>query len=140
LAVSFVPRRQLAEIGAQIGDYQFVSILQYFLNGVGQITFGPLHIVAPREDDADSGPIVKVCEKFEGRMEMKMETYLPDGPMPGNIRNFQSITLRFANNILTFLSKIRTKNKKIFAQAIPVTSRVTDLNWWLWRNQMTIRN
>jgi hypothetical protein len=90
----FVPRRQLAKIGAQIGNYQFASILQYFLHGVGQITFGPLHLAAPNEIDEENGPIV-ILRKIFGEQWGPMETYLPDWPMPGNIRDFQSITLRF---------------------------------------------
>jgi hypothetical protein len=102
----FVPRRQLAEIVSQSDDYDFASILQYFLNRVGQIAFGNLLVSV---NDENSMPIVGVLKEFGE----SIETYLPDGPMPGNIRDFQSITLRFILLIISVAKKMLRKRKTI---------------------------
>jgi hypothetical protein len=97
----FVPRRQLVEIVKQLGDRQFASILQFFLTRVGQITLEHLRIVAPRENDPNGiGPIVEVRKEmlyFEAqRFPSDLETNLPEGPMPTNVKDFKLIDLRFA--------------------------------------------
>jgi hypothetical protein len=93
-----VPRHQLVEIFKQLDDRQFISILQFFLTKVGQITFNHLRIVAPRENDPNGiGPIVEV-RKFwhDRRPPIVLETNLPEGPMPTNVKDFKLIKLRFA--------------------------------------------
>jgi hypothetical protein len=87
----FVPRRQLAKLLLQIGNYHFSTILQYVLNEVGQIPLGQLHIQPPRENFAFSGPIVEVHKKGWAILR----TAVPDVPMPKNVTNFKSIKLRF---------------------------------------------
>jgi hypothetical protein len=91
----FVPRHQLVEIVKQLGDRQFAKILQFFLTEVGQITLGHLRIVAPRENA--SGPIVEVRkEMLPFHLPAALETNLPEGPMPTNVKDFNLIQLRFA--------------------------------------------
>jgi hypothetical protein len=100
----FVPRLQLVEIVKQLNDHQFAKILQFFLTEVGQITLDNLRIVAPRENDPNGGgPIVEVRKKvppFRAQLVVlppsDLETNLPEGPMPTNIKNFKRIELRFA--------------------------------------------
>jgi hypothetical protein len=98
----FVPRHQLVEIIRQLNDRQFAKILQFFLTEVGQITLGHLRIVAPRENDPNGGgPIVEVrksyCpDEWVDLPESDLETNLPEGPMPANVKDFKLIQLRFA--------------------------------------------
>jgi hypothetical protein len=98
--LTFVPRHQLVEIVKQLGDRQFARILQFFLTQVGQITLGHLRIVAPRENDPNGGgPIVEVRKPFLSECEWALsdlETKVPGGPMPNNVRDFKLIELRFA--------------------------------------------
>jgi hypothetical protein len=93
----FVRRHQLVELVKQLGDRQFAKNLQFFLTQVGQITLGHLRIVAPREND-DGGPIVEVRKPFLSECEWAsdLETKVPGGPMPNNVRDFKLIELRFA--------------------------------------------
>jgi hypothetical protein len=97
----FVPRPQLVEIVKQLGDGQFAKILQFFLTKEGQITLGHLRILAPRENDTNcDGPIVEVHKErppFHPDMwpPSDLETNLPEGPMPNNVKDFKLIELRF---------------------------------------------
>jgi hypothetical protein len=91
-----VPRQQLVQLVKQLADRQFVSALQFFLTEVGQIKLGHLTILAPRENDATSGPIVKVRCKSPS---CDLETTLAEGPMPNNVKDFKIIELRFAVHI-----------------------------------------
>jgi hypothetical protein len=97
----FVPRSHLIEIVKQLGDRQFASILQFFLTKEGQITLGYLRIAAPRENDPNGGgPIVEVRKEMPEFHRMRspsdLETNLPEGPMPRNVKDFKLIELRFA--------------------------------------------
>jgi hypothetical protein len=93
--LQFVPRRQLAKLLLQINNCQFINILHYVLYEVGQITLCELRILAPKENNfAIVGPIVDVL-----RVGWQiLQTKLPEEPIPTNIRNFESITLRFFLN------------------------------------------
>jgi hypothetical protein len=99
-----VPRQQLVEIVKQLGDRQFASILQFFLTKEGQITLDHLRIVTPRENDQNGcGPIVEVRKKmqkflfeFHPLPPSNLDTALPEGPMPTNVKDFKLIDLRFA--------------------------------------------
>jgi hypothetical protein len=113
----FVPRHQLVEIIKQLGDRQFASILQFFLTEVGQITLGHLRIVAPREDDPNGGgPIVEVRKSYwsewRPRPQSHLETNLPEGPMPTNVKAFNLIELRFAIYKLIFNIKKNVRTLK----------------------------
>jgi hypothetical protein len=94
----FVPRSQLVALLFQLDDRQFASILQYCLNEDGHITLGHLRIVTPRQN----GPIVELCKITRGYLTPVLETPMPDEPIPKNVHNFKSLTLRFLNiNIIT---------------------------------------
>jgi hypothetical protein len=101
----FVPRPQLVEIVKQLGDRQFAKILQFFLTEVGQITLDHLRIVAPRENDPNGygGPIVEVRKPFP---PIDLETNLPEGPMPANVKDFKLIELRFAVSLYLKLKEL----------------------------------
>jgi hypothetical protein len=88
----FVPRRQLVALLFQLGDDQFASILQYCLNEDGHITLGHLRIRASKQN----GPIVELCKMIRWNyLAHVLETNLPDEPIPKNVLNFNSLTLRF---------------------------------------------
>jgi hypothetical protein len=96
-----VPRRQLVQLLFQLDDRQFAKILQFFLTEVGQITLGHLRIVALREHAPNGGgPIVKVQKP-----QSYLETNLPEGPMPNNVKDFKLIQLRFAIAICKLIFK-----------------------------------
>jgi hypothetical protein len=107
----FVPRRQLVEIVKQLNDRQFASILQFFLTKVGQITLGHLRIMVPgpwhNDPSGCGGPIVEVRTqmppwRFQWDVPpppSDLETKLPEGPMPNNVKDFKLIELRFAISI-----------------------------------------
>jgi hypothetical protein len=83
-----VPRSQLGNVVSQIGDYQFADIIQSFLHDpVKEITLGNMRIIAPRPYVTTDLPMVKV-----GR---NAATNMADWPMPGNIKNFKQINLKF---------------------------------------------
>jgi hypothetical protein len=83
-----VPRSQLGNAASQIGDRQFTRIIQSFLHDeVRKITLRKMEIIAPRPDVSTDQPMVKV-----GR---NSATNMPDWPMPGNIKNFKEIVLKF---------------------------------------------
>jgi hypothetical protein len=86
-----VPRRQLVALLFILGDRQFAGILQFCLNEDGHITLGHLRIMPPKENNAIDGPIVELIKM----MSPVLETPMPDEPIPKNVHNFNSITLRF---------------------------------------------
>jgi hypothetical protein len=109
----FVPRHQLVEIVKQLNDRQFAKILQFFLTEVGQIALGHLRIVGPRfgpwqnDPSGYGGPIVEVRKEMLPLQRpdtwdvwppspSDLETNLPEGPIPANVKGFKLIELRFA--------------------------------------------
>jgi hypothetical protein len=99
-----VPRQQLVKLFFQIEDRQLVYNLQFFLTKVGQITFDHLRIVPPKCNYAIEGPIVEVRKEMTAfyfavlhmPTAKDLKTFLPEGPMPHNVKDFKSIHLRFA--------------------------------------------
>jgi hypothetical protein len=83
-----------------IGDRQFVSFVQFFLHKCGEITLGQLHI---RLSEDGNGPMVIVNK--EGR-----ELPLADVSMPQNVKNFESIRIRFVFTINFVLIKVLFRN------------------------------
>jgi hypothetical protein len=68
-----------------IGDRQFVSFVQFFLHKLGEVTLEQLRI---RLSENGNGPIVIVNREDR-------ELPLADVPIPKNIKNFESIIIRF---------------------------------------------
>jgi hypothetical protein len=111
----FVPRRQLVQLLFQLDDRQFAKILQFFLTKEGQITLGHLRIMAPRKNDPKGGgPIVEVRNEMPPfrlpwdvlpPTPIDLETNLPEGPMPTNVKDFKLIELRFA----IYCTSLKTK-------------------------------
>jgi hypothetical protein len=92
-----VPRCQLVKLLPQIDDRHFAEALQYFLQKVGKITLGELSIIPPKRNNPNGRPMV------ENRRVDRFD--LADTPMPGNIKNFCSIYLRFfPKNYMSFAS------------------------------------
>jgi hypothetical protein len=86
--LSFVPRIQLGNLVSQIGDSQFADILQSFLHDeVRKITLGKMSIIAPRSYVSTDQTMVHVWPNEA--------TNIPDWSMPGNIKNFKEIVLKF---------------------------------------------
>jgi hypothetical protein len=85
--LGFVPRNQLGNVVPQIGDYQFTDILQSFLHGFGKIKLGKMEIIAPRPTVSSDRPMVQVMPNEA--------TNMPDSSMPGNIKYFKEIELKF---------------------------------------------
>jgi hypothetical protein len=86
--LAFVPRSQLGNVVSEIGDYQFTRIIQSFLHdNAKKITLGEMRIIAPRPDVSSDQPMVKVGHNAA--------TNMPDWPMPGNIKHFKEIKLKF---------------------------------------------
>jgi hypothetical protein len=84
----FVPRSQLGNLASQIGDHQFAYILQSFLHDeVRKITLGKMRIIAPRPDVPSDQPMVKVGHNAT--------TNIPYSSIPGNIKDFKEIVLKF---------------------------------------------
>jgi hypothetical protein len=53
--------------------------------------------VEPRENDPNGGgPIVEVSKEMLPFLLPALETNLPEGPMPTNVKDFKLIALRFA--------------------------------------------
>jgi hypothetical protein len=95
----FVPRRQLARLLFQLDDRQFVFILQYCLNEVGQTALGHLRVLAPRQ-------IGELCQMLGWHMVARApmpETTMPDKPIPKNVHHFKSLTLRFLDMVIVGL-------------------------------------
>jgi hypothetical protein len=86
--LAFVPRAQLGQIVPQIGDRQFARIIQAYLHEHGEITLGKIVITRPRGSVPSDRPMLR------GR-------HLPDWPMPGNVKNFEEIDLKFLPLFLT---------------------------------------
>jgi hypothetical protein len=80
----FLPRLQLVDLLPQINDRHLAEAVQYFLLKCGKITLGNLRIDAPLYYEVNG----------HGR-RMVQKVLAPDTPMPGNIKNFRLIYLRF---------------------------------------------
>jgi hypothetical protein len=86
--LEFVPRIQLGNIVAEIGDYYFADVIQSFLHDpIREITLGNIRIIAPRPDVPSDQPMVHVWPNAP--------TNMPDWPMPTNIKDFKQIDLKF---------------------------------------------
>jgi hypothetical protein len=86
--LAFVPRSQLGNVVAQIGDRQFAHIIQSFLHDEArEITFGKMEIIPPQQNVSSDQPMVRVW--------LNDATNIPDWPMPGNIKDFKEINLRY---------------------------------------------
>jgi hypothetical protein len=83
--LGLVPRCQLGNAVAQIGDRQFADIIQPFLHERGQIQLGIMSIIPPHFPSDQ--PKVRVWPNEA--------TNMPDLPMPENIKNFKEIELKF---------------------------------------------
>jgi hypothetical protein len=85
--LEFVPRSQLGNVVSEIGDYQFTYIIQSFLHEFAKITLDKMIIIPPQPDVHNGQPMVHVMPNTT--------TNMPDWPMPGNIKNFTEIVLKF---------------------------------------------
>jgi hypothetical protein len=86
-----VPRPQLAELVAQIGDWHFSTIAQYFLHEFTKnITLGKLCIKQSRNGNG------LVVVKMDEEQDPEVELPLADVPMPKNISNFVGLNIRLA--------------------------------------------
>jgi hypothetical protein len=86
--MAFVPRSQLGNVVSEIGDYQFAYIIQSFLHDpVREITLGEMEIIPPRPNVPSDQPMVQVWPNEA--------TNMADWPMPGNIKDFKKIDLKF---------------------------------------------
>jgi hypothetical protein len=97
-----VPRHQLGKIVPQIGDRQFAWIAQSFLHDEvdNKITLGHIEIYPPSEWNNYRTKLFaypKCARSYsEPWYTRSLQLVLPDVEMPANIKNFLSITLRFA--------------------------------------------
>jgi hypothetical protein len=86
----FLPRRKLVQLLPQICDREFAEAIQYFLLKIGKITLSHLAIFPPRQSDGNGRPKMEnICT------EQQVEMAQADTTMPGNIKDFLSIRLRF---------------------------------------------
>jgi hypothetical protein len=94
-----VPRHQLVELVSQIRDRQFTEVIQFYLHKVGEITFGAIQIIPPVVGGAFGRPMVQT-ETEEDPLEQLIfrgpKIDMADGPMPGNVKHFKTLHLRFA--------------------------------------------
>jgi hypothetical protein len=96
--LTFVPRHQLGQVVSKIGDRRFAAIVQPFLHEYGQISLDKIwSIVAPYEEHpSDPGPRVRVChDDLEDGEQLVERVKMADVPMPANIKNFETLGLRF---------------------------------------------
>jgi hypothetical protein len=99
--LAFVPRNQLGNVVSEIGDYEFTRIIQSFLHDeVRKITLGKMEIIPLRPKVPNDQPMVHVMPNTT--------TNMPDWPMPGNIKNFKQITLKFV--LLKIIKKLQNFN------------------------------
>jgi hypothetical protein len=82
-----VPRNQLGNAVSEIGDRQFADIIQPFLHEFGKITLGTMSIIPP-------GTLVPPNDQPMVQFGPNTITNMPDW-MPGNIKDFKEIALRF---------------------------------------------
>jgi hypothetical protein len=103
----FLPRRQLAELVPQIGNWYFASKAQFYLHECGQITLAYL-IIGPSEND-DNHPNHPIVDVVVDPEEDQYFTNLPlaDVPMPTNVKNFQGIRIRFVFFLCYLYTKIK---------------------------------
>jgi hypothetical protein len=98
--LAFVPRRQLGKAAYQVGDRRFARILQLFLHDERrEITLGRMEIIPPRYDVPSDRPMLRLRDYHSEWAS----TDLPDWPMPGNVKNFNGIFLKFVFCFLTSL-------------------------------------
>jgi hypothetical protein len=76
-----VPRRQLAKLVPQIGNWEFASKAQFFLHDLGEITLGFFQIMPEG-----------IYKTYDNDTEAWFP--LPDVPIPENIKNFEGILIR----------------------------------------------
>jgi hypothetical protein len=96
--LALVPRRQLVKLVSQISDRQFTEVIQFYLHKVGQISFGAIKIIPPAVD-ATGRPMVQTEteeDPFKQLIFCGPKIDMADGPMPGNVKNFKTLHLRFA--------------------------------------------
>jgi hypothetical protein len=92
--LALVPRRQLGNLGSQIGDRQFARILQLFLHDERrEITLGRMEINPPRYNVPNDRPMVQTANN-------KYAVDLADWPLPANVKNFNGITLEFVHFLI----------------------------------------
>jgi hypothetical protein len=97
--LAFVPRPQLGNVASEAGGRQFAHILQSFLHDeVREITLSEMRIYAPRPDVSSDQPMVKVWPNEA--------TNMLDWPMPGNVKDFKEIHLKFVFPILHLKEKL----------------------------------
>jgi hypothetical protein len=89
----FVPRPQLVDLLPKIDDRKFASVVQFFLNKCGEITFGKLEI----KERYDNGNSTAYMEKDYGYGQV---VPLADAPIPENVKTFKAIHLRFFRTII----------------------------------------
>jgi hypothetical protein len=93
----FLPRRQLAEIVPEIGDWHFAERAQYFLHECSKITLDSLEIRRSSSWINRKVPIVKLYDDDDDEEHKTgWEFPLADVPIPKNIKNFKYIHIRFA--------------------------------------------
>jgi hypothetical protein len=86
--LAFVQRNQLGNVVSQIGDRQFAYIIQSFLHDeIKEIILGEMEIIPPRKGVSSDRPMVQVWPNET--------TNMSDWPMPGNIKDFTGIDLKF---------------------------------------------
>jgi hypothetical protein len=88
--LAFVPRRQLGNVASEVGRH-FAHIIQHFIHDeVRAITLAnKMSIIAPRWCVPSDQPMVIVGEECDAVMN------IPDWPMPGNIKNFKEIGIKY---------------------------------------------
>jgi hypothetical protein len=66
------------------------------MNEEGHVTLGHLRIRAPKESYAIYGPILERIKDIGGWTPALLTSLsMPDEPIPKNVHNFSSLTLRF---------------------------------------------
>jgi hypothetical protein len=111
-----VPRSQLGNAVAEVGDRQFADIIQPFLyDKLRKITLGRIFIIPPRPKVPTDQPMVHVLPDTT--------TNMPDWPMPGNIIDFKEIVLRF----ILLINKL--KKNYIQLHILAVRIRPSSISW-----------
>jgi hypothetical protein len=78
-----------------IGDRQFVSFVQFFLHKYGEVKFGRLQTIS-----SGNGNVAITNVKKDEKLP------LADVPIPDNVKDFESICIRF---VFTFIIKFLYK-------------------------------
>jgi hypothetical protein len=99
--LALVARRQLGMAAYQVGDRQFARILQSFLHDKRcKITLGRVEIIPPRPNVPIDRPMAR--DWYYGYKTMD----LPDWPMPKNVKNFHTISLKFVVFLIIKLARL----------------------------------